>query len=51
MTATSSPLLASLGSSPGSRELGEWQGQARGTRAEHWERRFAGLVGFVTITE
>ncbi|MBG6185460.1 hypothetical protein IWX65_003439 [Arthrobacter sp. CAN_A214] len=28
-------------------ELGEWQGQARGTRTEHWNHRFASLVEFV----
>ena len=27
--------------------LGEWQGQARGTRAEHWNRRLAGVLAFV----
>ncbi|MBG6185570.1 hypothetical protein IWX65_003551 [Arthrobacter sp. CAN_A214] len=28
-------------------EVGEWQGQARGTRPEHWNRRFAALMVFV----
>ncbi|WP_026531552.1 helicase associated domain-containing protein [Arthrobacter sp. H41] len=28
-------------------KLGEWQGQARGTRSEHWNRRLSGLIEFV----